>query len=102
MKFNISKKKTVGKLLEEYEKGKLTEKNLLSKLFLQFNENELEYVLSSLLTKHEIDTFAHRLLIIKMLKNDIFQHEISKKLKVGVTTVTRGAEAIRNGKFDFI
>lgn len=90
------------KLLESYEKGQITEETLLSVLLTNTKKSEMKELLTSLFTKDERHMFAHRLLIIKMLKDNISQHEISKKLKVGVLTVTRGAREIEKGRFNFI
>lgn len=88
--------------LEDYEKGRITEETLLSKVISQFSEAELPYLFSSIFTKDEMKTFAHRFLIVKKIKEDISQHEIAHKLKVGVATVTRGAKEIQKGKFKFL
>lgn len=92
----------INKWLEDYEKGRITEEALLAKVIGQFSEAELPHLFSSLFTKDEMKTFAHRFLIVKKIKEDISQHEIAHKLKVGVATVTRGAKEIQKGKFNFI
>ncbi|MES2224244.1 MAG: Trp family transcriptional regulator [Patescibacteria group bacterium] len=92
----------INKWLEEYEKGKMAEDALLAKVINQFSEAELPYLFSSIFTKDEMKTFVHRFLIVKKIKEDISQHEIAHKLKVGVATVTRGAKEIQKGKFKFL
>ncbi len=58
--------------------------------------------LVSILTEEEIETLLMRLEIIKLLKQNFTQREVSQKLKVGIATVTRGAKEINKGHFAFI
>ncbi len=62
-------------------------------------KEKLENLLRGLLTPSEIQEFAQRIEIVKLLKKGVGQHEIAKKLKVGVATVTRGAKEIKQGNF---
>lgn len=55
--------------------------------------------LEGLLTPQELEEIPTRIQIVKMLKKGIPQHEIAKKLKVGIATVTRGSNEIKKGKF---
>lgn len=96
------KKENINSWIESYEKKKLSEIELLSKIFKDQKESDLPYLLSSLFTPTEIKSFAKRLLIVLNLKKEISQHEIADKLKVGVLTVTRGSREIKKGKFKFI
>ncbi len=96
------KKEKINFWIESYEKKKISELDLLSKLLKNQDEKDLPYLLSSLFTPVEIKSFAKRLLIVLNLKKEISQHEIADKLKVGVLTVTRGSREIKKGKFKFI
>lgn len=59
----------------------------------------MENFLLGLLTQKELDEFCMRIKIIEMLKKGIPQRTISKKLGVGVGTVTRGSNEIKRGRF---
>lgn len=56
-------------------------------------------LISGLFTPGEIEEFARRLRIVKMLKRGVSQHVIAQKLGVGVATVTRGSKEIQRGRF---
>ena len=57
---------------------------------------ELESVLKAVLTPSELEETAKRLDILAMLTSAKFtQREIAKHLKVGLATVSRGAEVVK-------
>lgn len=66
------------------------------------SEEEMENLLTGLLTPKEREELPTRIQIIKMLKQGVPQHQIAEKLGVGVATVTRGAKEIRTGTFKII
>ncbi len=68
-------------------------------LFSQKSERELGTFLEAILTPRELKEIPKRLQIVKMLKRGVTQKVISKKLGVGVATVTRGSLEIKKGSF---
>ena len=62
-------------------------------------KKEVVDFLEGILTPQELIEVPTRLQIVKMLKKGIPQHEIAKKLGVGIATVTRGSKEIARGKF---
>jgi TrpR family transcriptional regulator, trp operon repressor len=52
-----------------------------------------------LLTDQELEEIPQRLAIVKMLKSGVPHHEIARKLRVGVATVTRGSKELQKGRF---
>lgn len=60
---------------------------------------EMEDALEAILTLREFEELENRLLIFRMLKQDIPQREIAANLNVGIATVTRGAAALRSSHF---
>lgn len=63
------------------------------------NSRDMKDFLEGILTPKELIELPHRLVIIKMLKKGVSQHEIADKLGVGVATVGRGSKEIQNGRF---
>ncbi len=63
------------------------------------NRAEMLDFLKGILTPKEIEEITTRLSIVKMLKKGVPQHQIAKKLGVGVATVTRGSKEIKNNHF---
>lgn len=63
---------------------------------------EMNNLVLGLFTQGEIEEFAKRLELVKLLKQGIPQHQIAKKLGVGVATVTRGAKEIKQGRFKYV
>lgn len=63
------------------------------------NSKEMLEFLKGLLTEGELDEVSRRVQIVKMLKKGVSQHEIARKLGVGVATVTRGSKEIQKGRF---
>lgn len=74
--------------------------DFLIAVLLEIKEKkELSDFLRGILTPKELEEIPQRLLIVKMLKQGIPQHEIAKKLGVGVATVTRGSKELKKGRF---
>lgn len=65
------------------------------------NPKLLDKFLFDILTPKEYDEIHKRWEIVKMLHSGVNQHDISKKLGVGVATVTRGSTALKNTKGGF-
>ena len=65
-------------------------------------EEEMSNFLNGLLTPSEREEFVRRIEIVKMLKSGISQHDIAKRLGVGVATVTRGSKEIKLGRFNSV
>lgn len=98
-------KKELHKILEDYhnKKNNMTETEALAKVLQIFkNYDDLIPLLMGVLTKQERVMLLNRLLIIKQLKAGVSHHMVSKKLKVGIATVTRGSRVLHKGKFDFM
>lgn len=75
----------------------------LVNLFCQVSEpKEMEAVLTAILTDKECEAIKNRLQIVQMLRDRHTQREVSAKLGVGIATVTRGAHALKEGKFDVL
>ena len=74
--------------------GELTQAFLRQKT----NEEMLEF-LKGILTPRELDELSARLQIVKLLKRGLPHHEIARRLKVGVATVTRGSRELQMGRF---
>lgn len=66
------------------------------------SKEKLENLLKGLLTPNEIEEFAKRIRLVRLLKKGVAQHEIAKKLGIGVATVTRGAKEIKEGNFKYV
>ncbi len=71
-------------------------------LLLVKNKEQMENFLLGMLTPQELDEIPTRLEIVKMLKKGTPQKEISKRLGVGVATITRGSREIRKGHFKYV
>jgi TrpR family trp operon transcriptional repressor len=72
----------------------------LLELFLRMKTKDRMLVfLQGLLTPKELEEFARRLEIVRLLKKGYTHRVISKKLKVGVATIERGAREISLGRF---
>lgn len=63
------------------------------------NKDDMKNFLEGLLTPKEIEELPTRIQIVKMLKGGSSQHEVARKLGVGVATVTRGSKEIQMGRF---
>ncbi|MEP7145686.1 MAG: Trp family transcriptional regulator [bacterium] len=55
--------------------------------------------LFGILTSKEIEEIPKRLSIVNLLKKGIPQHEVAKRLRVGVATVTRASKELQKGRF---
>lgn len=74
---------------EKYQPRNQKEK-LLAQSFLKLNsEQEVSNFLRDLLTIKEIEEFANRLEMARLLKQGMSYKRIAEKLKVSTTTVTR-------------
>lgn len=74
--------------------------NELVALLLQAkSEKDMLDLLKSLLTVGELEEIAKRLQIVKMLKAGVSQREIATQLGVGIATVTRGSNELKQGRF---
>jgi TrpR family trp operon transcriptional repressor len=79
---------------------KRTELKQLTAEFAKLKTPELvEEFLLGLLTPAELEEIPQRLQIVKLLKQGVAQHEIAKRLGVGIATVTRGARELKLGRF---
>lgn len=65
-------------------------------------EEEMKNLLKGLLTPSEIEEFGTRIEIVRLLKKGVGQHDIAKKLGIGVATVTRGSKEIKMGNFKYV
>ena len=63
---------------------------------------QMQDYLEGILTMQELSEIQKRLKIVKLLKKGIPQREIAEKLKVGISTVTRGSSEIKKGRFKYI
>ncbi|MCD6109876.1 helix-turn-helix domain-containing protein [bacterium] len=74
-------------------------KNLVQVLVDIDNVKKMEGFLNTILTGHERDSIPRRLEIVRLLKKGVSQHDIAKKLGVGVATVTRGSKELQNSNW---
>lgn len=74
-------------------------KELITELLKVKDKKVMKNFLLGLLTEQELDEIPTRIQIVKMLKKGVPQHEIAKKLGIGVATVTRGSSEIKKGRF---
>lgn len=65
-------------------------------------KEEMKNFLLGVFTPQELDEIPMRLQIIKMLKKGVPQKEISRRLGVGIATITRGSREIRKGHFKYV
>ncbi|OGJ56795.1 hypothetical protein A2483_01700, partial [Candidatus Peregrinibacteria bacterium RIFOXYC2_FULL_33_13] len=71
----------------------------LAKLLIKINNQKIaESFLENLFTPDEIEEITQRLEILRLLNKGMTQREISKKLKVSIGTVSRGARIHKFGK----
>jgi len=61
------------------------------------SKKELDALLHALFTPQELEELPKRLEIFKQLKKGTPQHDIAKKVGVGIATVTRGSHEIQRG-----
>ncbi|HVA96823.1 MAG TPA: Trp family transcriptional regulator [Candidatus Acidoferrales bacterium] len=72
--------------------------HLIELLFSVQSKKEMEALLRAILTPQELEELPKRLMIFEQLKKGTPQHEIAKKIGVGVATVTRGSLEIQRGQ----
>lgn len=77
-------------------------KNLIDMFLSIKTKAYMKDFILGILTPRELEEISMRLQIIKMLKRGVPQHEIAKKLNVGVATVTRGSKEIQRGRFKVV
>lgn len=65
-------------------------------------KHHMENLVLGLFTQSELEELAQRFEIVRLLKQGVAQHEIAKRLGVGVATVTRGSKEIKEGKFKYL
>jgi Trp operon repressor len=65
------------------------------------DKNLLDEFLQDLLTPHEFKEVAIRWQIVKQLSKKIPHRMISKNLKIGISTITRGSRELQNPKGGF-
>ena len=64
------------------------------------NLDDMQEFIKAILTPDELNAINTRLKIVKLLKEEkMSQHEIAKKLGVGVGTVTRGMRELKSNHF---
>ena len=68
---------------------------LLAHLLRAKNSQQLDALLSDLLTPSEISEISKRLQIFKLLEAGLPQRQIADQLGVGIATVTRGSRALK-------
>jgi len=72
--------------------------NYITDIFWQLEDkNDLEKLLSDILTPAEIETLYERLQVVKLLKEWFSQREIAEKVKVSTTTVNRWSRVLKYG-----
>ena len=71
---------------------------LLEPLLQAKSKKEMEALLLALFTPQELEELPKRLAIFKALKKGIPQHDISRKIGVGIATVTRGSLELHRGQ----
>jgi len=76
--------------------------NLVTILLEADSKEKMENLLKGLLTDSEIQEIATRIKIIRLLKKGVGQHDIARKLNIGVATVTRGSKEIKQGNFKYV
>ncbi len=65
------------------------------------NVKETEAVLKDILTKKEMATLAQRLQIVKGLTSKMSHRTVAKSLRVSISKVTRGAQALKKSQGGF-
>ncbi len=73
-------------------------RHLVNHLLAQDSPEALEKALGDLLTASELDDVARRLQIIEMLAEGIPQRQIADRLGVGIATVSRGSNVLKQRK----
>ena len=83
-------------VIEHYKKELVKILQLVAK-----DKNLLDEFLQDLLTIKEYKEVATRWQVVKQLSQKIPQRQISKNLKIGVATITRGSRELQNPKGGF-
>ncbi len=65
------------------------------------SEREAELLLTDLLTPKELETLAERWQLVKLLSQGKPQRDVSKKLKISISKVTRGSKSLQYGQGGF-
>lgn len=65
------------------------------------NDTETEALLKDLLTRQELDSLADRWQEIQLLAKGIPQRNISEKLNISISKITRGSQALQYGTGGF-
>ena len=65
------------------------------------NDREAELLLTDLLTPKELETLAERWQLVKMLAKGAPQRDVSKKLGISISKVTRGSKSLQYGQGGF-
>ena len=73
--------------------------NLIDSLLRIEDRDAMKDFLRGVLTPGELDEIPQRLEIVRLLKEGVAQHEIARRLGVGVATVTRGSKELQKGRF---
>lgn len=81
--------------------GDREKKELIQFLEKAAKSKKLESALADLFTPAEVNEAIARLQIVKLLKKGLPQRQISKDLRVTLSTISRGVQAIRNSKGPF-
>ena len=66
------------------------------------NKELLEDLMLGLTTPYERKVLSRRIEIVKRLVAEQTQHEIAQDLHIGVSTVTRGARELAQGRFKIL
>jgi len=74
-------------------------RKLVGKLVKTSNKKDMVDLLEALFTPQELRSIPRRLEIIRLIKKGMPQHDIAKKLGVGIATVSRGANEVKLGRF---
>ena len=69
--------------------------HLVNHLLAQETPEQMEECLHGLLTESELLDVANRLQIFEMLEQGVTQRQIAEKLGVGIATVTRGSNTLK-------
>jgi len=88
---------TTYKRNEAYKPKNEREKLLVNALVSLKTEDEVAALLRDMLTPVEIEEFANRIMIVKLLSEGLPYLEIAKKVGTSTTTVTRVAHWLYNG-----
>ncbi len=74
-------------------------KNFSKYLLSIKTEKEMQNFLQAIFTPAEQEQIPKRLELVRMLKKGVPQHEIARRLGMGVATVTRGSQELKKNNF---